>query len=77
MWYVKYIIAIIFLIIYVTKVNDSNKPIADRSAHEIEITQEMIEAGRKIWDAWDSSDDFSRTPYIKAIYYEMFSLRNL
>ncbi len=30
-----------------TKVTDSNKPIADRSAHEIEVTQEMIEKLKK------------------------------
>ena len=37
-----------FLVIYVTKVTDSDKPAGDRPAHEIEVTPEMVEAGATV-----------------------------
>lgn len=54
------------------KVTDSNKPTADRSAHEIEITQEMIEAGLLVLTFWDRERD-SGIELVRDIFWEMSS----
>ena len=66
-----------FLIIYVTKVTDSDKQAGDRPANEVEVTPEMIEAALNVYEEnlgeGDSVQDIMARRHVRQIVSSMIS----